>query len=235
LPKISILKRSLLSIITLLFYGNCFAQQITERKNTITGHVTEQFQTVTENGKVIKSGIYHAFYRKKVVASGRYQNDKRIGTWLFYDPNGVLLQNFDYATNKITYEAPENAISRMRYIVDYQIGATDTVIQPVKLGGRYFGYLSYLKILRSLEELKDVDMAHCGVMLKFLISPYGRLADCSVQIECAGTDPTVLSINTDLLTDDDKLFAPATFNKKLVASQIEITCYINDEGNLEIY
>ncbi|MES2427230.1 MAG: hypothetical protein V4560_09670 [Bacteroidota bacterium] len=229
------MKRSLIFIIILLFCGNSFAQQITERKNTITVHVTEQFQTVTENGKIIKSGIYHAFYRKKVIASGMYKNDKRVGTWLFYDPNGVLLQNFDYATNKITYEAPENAISRMRYIVDYQIGATDTVIQPVKLGGRYFGYLPYLKILRSMEELEDVDMAHCGVTVKFLISPYGRLADCSVHIECAGTAPAVLNINTDLLTEDDKLFAPATFNKKLVASQIEISCYRNDEGKIEIY
>ena len=229
------MKKLFLFIITVLFFCNCFAQQITDRKNTIIKRVTEQFQTVTENGKILRSGTYVAFYRKKLIARGKYQNDKRVGTWLFYDPNGTLLQNFDYSTNKITYEAPENGITRIKYIVDNEISPTDSVIQPVKVGGRYFGYLLYLKILRGMEELQDTDMPHCIITLKFLVSPYGRLADCSVQLACPGADPTVFNINTDSLTDDDKLFAPATFNKKLIASQIELTCYRNDDGDIEIY
>jgi hypothetical protein len=229
-------KKLLLFISAALFAGKIYAQQPPEHKNKLTDEITEQFQYIIDGTKPVKNGFYKALYNKKtIIATGTYKNDKRTGVWHFFSPEGDVLEDFDYDNNKLLYEAPEQNDSRFRYTVDYNLTDSDIVIQPIKPGGRLFGYITYLKILKQVGDISNLADANCHVVLKLLVSPMGRLADCSVTIECGGNTPVVKSIDTDQLTDDDKQFIPATFNKKPISSQIQVYCHINRYGELDIY
>jgi hypothetical protein len=230
-------KKLLLLTTIVLCFGDCFAQKIIERKNKLTTTVTERFETIIEATKQVKHGVYHAFFNKKtVLASGKYVNDKKVGTWHYFDRDGTPMQNFDYDNNKLLYEAPEGSPSPLSYNIDYFIKDNDKATQPVKPGGRYFGYVPYLRLF-TLPPGMDPDYYDRSIVtFDLLISPMGRLADIVVHISRKGTgvDQMVYNINTDLISEDDKIFIPATFNKSPVASQIHVLCSMNDAGKIDL-
>ncbi|MDB5004618.1 MAG: hypothetical protein JWQ34_2843 [Mucilaginibacter sp.] len=231
------MKNIILPILLTFITGYCSAQQIVERKNKLTGSVTEQFQSIIETDKQVKQGMYHAFFAKKtVIASGAYKNDKRIGTWHFFDPTGKIMQNYDYDNNQILYESREDEKTKFRYNIDYIINKDDVTTKPVRLGGRYFGYIPYLRLFKLPGDLADINPEQSSVILELLISPMGRLADYTIRIKNSytGEDIRVLNINIDLLADEDKIFIPATLNKSLVSSQIKVACYMNRYGDIDI-
>jgi hypothetical protein len=231
-------KRILLLIITLFCIGQCLAQDVVERKNKLTELVNEKFQTVIQTHKQIKQGVYHAFYNKKtVIASGTYTDDKKTGMWHFYDQRGRLLQNFNYDTNRLQYEAPEDSTSNIMYRVDEFIRDTDRVTKPIRLGGRYYGYVPYLRTFKLPEGFNNsAYWGHCTVMLEILVSPLGRLADCTAHVRYAGSDKDLaeVSINPALISDEDKQFVPATLNRKPVSSRILIGCYITRDDEIDM-
>ncbi|MBC7400159.1 MAG: hypothetical protein H7289_09455 [Mucilaginibacter sp.] len=231
------MKKLLLSIVTVLCLGDCFGQKIVDRKNKLTNNVTERFETVIEATKQVKQGIYHAFFDKKIVlVSGKYVNDKKVGTWHYFDRDGTLMQNYDYDNNKLSYEAPEGFPSPLSYDIDYFIKDNDKATPPVRPGGRYFGYLPYLRAFK-LPPGMDADYYDRSIVtFDLLISPMGRLADIVVHISRKGTgvDQMVYNISPDLFSADDKIFIPATFNKNPVASQIHILCAMDATGAIDI-
>ncbi|MCC8423320.1 hypothetical protein [Mucilaginibacter sp. UR6-11] len=230
------MKKLLLFIAITFYWSRGSAQQPAEHKDKLTADITEQFQYTIESTKPVKNGFYKAFYKKKtLIADGTYKNDKKTGVWHFFSAEGDVLEDFDYDSNKLLYEAPEQKDSRFKYAVDYNLTDSDIVIQPIKPGGRLFGYIPYLNILKQVGDIPNLADGNCYVVLKLLVSPLGRLADCNASIECGGSTPVVKNINTDQLADDDKTFIPATYNKKKVASQIEVYCLINRFGELDIY
>jgi hypothetical protein len=237
LPKIHAVKNIILTILLTFITGYCFAQQLVNRKNKLTGSVTEQFQSVIETDKQVKQGIYHAFFAKKtVIASGAYKNDKRIGTWHFFDPSGQIMQNYDYDNNQLLYESREDEKTRFKYNIDYIINKADVTTKPVRLGGRYFGYIPYLRLFKLPDDLENINPEQCTVILELLISPMGRLADYTIRItnSYTGEDIRVLNINTNILPGEDKIFIPATLNKNPVSSQITVACYMNRYGDIDI-
>ncbi|HTH82000.1 MAG TPA: hypothetical protein VL490_03645 [Mucilaginibacter sp.] len=232
------MKRIPLFIITLFFISQCFAQDVVERKNKLTNLVNEKYQTIIQTHKQIKQGLYHAFYNKNtVIASGNYTNDQKTGMWHFYDQRGKLMQNFNYDTNRLQYEAPEDSTSNIMYRLDEFIRDTDRVTKPIRLGGRYYGYVPYLRAFKLPEDFKNSSWGEFTVMLEILVSPLGRLADCTAHIRYARSDKdlAVISINPDLLSDDDKQFIPATLNRQPVSSRILIGCYITRLDGIDIY
>ncbi len=238
MPQIYVVKNIILPTLLTFITGYCFAQQMVERKNKLTGSVTEQFQSVIETDKQVKQGMYHAFFVKKtVIASGAYKNDKRIGTWHFFDPTGKIMQNYEYDSNQILFESHEDEKTRFKYNIDYIINKDDVTTKPVRLGGRYFGYIPYLRLFKLPDDLVNINPEQCTVILELLISPMGRLADYTIRIKNSYTDEDirVLNINTDLLPDEDKIFIPATLNKNPVSSQIKVACYMNRYGDIDIY
>ncbi|MDB5157680.1 MAG: hypothetical protein JWR50_2387 [Mucilaginibacter sp.] len=209
---------------------NCFAQEIVERKNKLTDNVTEQLQTIIEAKRQIKQGTYHAFYKKKtVIASGTYMDDKRTGIWNFFAPDGTPLENFDYNNNKLLYEAPQDKLSHIRYNVDYVLTDSDKATPPIRLGGRYFGYVPYLHLLTSYY-VDKYELRNYMVVMKLLVSPMGRLADYKIEVIHYAADVSTYTIDMSKLSDEDKTFIPATFNDKTISSQISIYCIVNDEG-----
>jgi hypothetical protein len=227
-------KKFLFLITTLFYISPVIAQQAIERKSALTDLVTEKFQTVIAKNKPVKQGSFNAFYNKTIlIANGNFSNDKKTGLWSFFDQDGKLSEKFDYNTNQLIYEAPEDSASNIRYSIDNQITKTDMVTKPIRPGGRYFGYIPYLKLFRLPTDMADINPDRYTVILELLVSAGGRLAEYKIHIRTYGND-RVLSVNTDLLNEEDREFIPATINKQPILSNIIIQCYITRRGGLDM-
>ena len=213
----------------------CLAQETVEKKNNIIDDVYERYQAKIDSvGKQTIIGPYTAYIRRKTVAKGQYINGKRAGVWYYYDADGKLMQQFDFDKKQVLFEAPEPALSSMHYRVDYVLTDTDRVTPPIKIGGRFFGYLPYVLPIRKIHRLRGLDTDPCRAVLNLLISPMGRLADCTIVLNCAGSDPITFNVETGGIPAEEKIFAPATYNGKPIASTIEIICHANDSGEISI-
>lgn len=182
--------------------------------------------------------MYQALFQHfQPVATGMYENDKKVGTWRFYDPKGKLMQTYDYSTRLARFEAPEDTTSNLRYLLDKDLKPGDKATKPIKTGGRYFGYLNYLQLFNLPEAYKDhpeVELNEVKTTVELLISPGGRLADYKVHIN-NGAQDNVIKMNTNLPNEEDRMFTPATLNGEPVACRIIIRAYITEKGHLDFY
>ena len=226
--------KNLFLFVTLTFYFvNCFAQAVVVRKNKLTDNLSEQFQTVIEAKQQIKQGTYHAFYnRKTVIASGIYKDNKRTGIWHFFAPDGTPLENFNYDNNMLLYEAPHNSLSRIHYKVDYVLKDSDKTTPPIRLGGRFFGYIPYIRLLTPY--IDKYYLRNYLVVMKLLVSPMGRLAEYNIDVVRYDTNVITYTMDTSTLSDEDKTFIPATLNDKTITSQISVFCIVSDSGEVYI-
>lgn len=188
------------------------------------------------NGDV-KEGMYQAYYKRNTaIASGKYAHGKKTGTWFFFSPKGQLLETYNYTLNKLQFEAPEMATSDIRYLVDQQLSDTDRTTKPVKIGGRYFGYLPYLGMFQTPFQPYEVDPDYFFGVVELLISPLGRLADYKVHLVSAyyNYDRTTV-MDRNLFKEEDRQFIPATINHVPVTSRIIIKCRLTTIGGLDFY
>lgn len=230
------MKRILLFILFLLFTLNCFSQDSVLKKNRLTATITEKFFVLKSDGQT-KNGLYQAVYMHHIViASGIYLNNKKAGIWHFYDLNGSLIENFDFTHYILSYEKPDDLISaqQIRYEFDDTITDSNRVTKPIKPGGRYFGYIPYLKIFKLSDDFIGTDMSFFTAVLELLISPGGRLADFKVHIKTDDFE-RITSFSTELIDEDDKIFIPATINNEPVISRIFIKCRITSNGELDVF
>lgn len=196
--------------------------------------VKERYQTIIEADKQVKQGQYRAMYGSKVaVATGNFSNDKKTGIWRFFDTDQKLLQVFNYDTDALVYEEPEKQKSEFTYVVDRELKDSDRSSKPVRIGGRYYGYIPYLRLFRVPKGLEIVDREQVSVVLEILVSPYGRLADFKIHMMFDGEE-TIQNVGTEPFNDEDKIFIPATLNKEPVTCRILIQCYLNDKGEVDI-
>ena len=229
------LKKILLLIFNLLYIINCFAQEMIQKKNRINDNVIEKFQVAKDNDQ-IKDGPYEAMYRRKVpVAMGNYTKGKKTGSWRFYDPNGKLMQIYDYDNHELKYEAKEyTAISDFYYAIDKEISDTDKITKPIKAGGRYYGYLPYLGMYKLPFNPYEYGTNGCVAIVELLISPLGRLASFKVRTACSLLEyDQSITLNTKLFKEEDRQFIPATFNGEPILSRIIIRCRVTQDGGLE--
>ena len=141
--------------------GACFAQDSTRVRNRLTETITERY-FLKDTGKQVKTGIYLALYKRDIaLASGKYVNNKRAGTWHFYDKSGTAVENFDYDNNTLLYEKPDDSVSQeqIRYAFDDTIGAKDHITKPIRPGGRYYGYLPYLQVYKLSDDFNNTDFS----------------------------------------------------------------------------
>jgi len=229
------LKNYLLYIFFVFCTIDCFSQETIEKKNWINDVVIEKFQ-VLKDRQDVRNGPYQAFYRRRVpVAQGSYIDNKKTGTWRFYDPKGKLMQVYDYDTKTIKYEAKEyTQASDFSYGIDKEITDTDKVTKPLKVGGRYFGYLPYLGLYQPPFNPYEYGTYGCVAIVELLISPLGRLADFKVRTNCGllQYDQTI-KMNIKLFKEEDKQFVPATYNGQPIVSRILIRCTLRANGELE--
>ncbi|MDB5128968.1 hypothetical protein [Mucilaginibacter sp.] len=229
------LKRYLLLLTVILIVNNCYAQDTLEIKRKISGDVTEVFKVLARDVNT-RQGLFRALYKNKIpVASGMFENDKKVGLWKFADPKGTIIQTYDYSTNRLFYEAPEDTSSHLRYFVDKTLMPGDKVTKPIKIGGIYYGYLPYLTLFTLPKEYKEIDRELVTAVVELLVSPGGRLADFKVNLIADPTGRPFKTVNMNIKLPDpaDVIFIPAKLNDEPIACRIIIRCVINSRGHLD--
>ncbi|MGZ3764244.1 MAG: hypothetical protein ACXVA2_06250, partial [Mucilaginibacter sp.] len=211
-----------------------FGQETVEKKNRLTDDVIEKFHVLKAN-EGIKSGLYQALYKRKTpIAVGNYTKGKKTGVWRFYNPRGNLFQTYNFDKDSLKYEAREDISSSLRYLIDKEISDTDKVTKPMKIGGRYYGYLPYLAMYKIPFDPYRYGVPNCVAIVELLISPMGRLAEYKVRSVCSIFDyDQTITLDVNLFKEQDKQFIPATYNGEPVLSRIIIRCRITDSGGLD--
>jgi len=228
-------KKIFIAAIMLFYAVNCLAQETVEKKNKIFDHLTERY-TVLKDSQDVKQGLYQVFAKKnKLVARGAYTRGKKTGLWHFYNKNGKLLQIYQYDGDSLKFEAKQYVGSNISYKIDKKIKDSDLVTKPVKIGGRYFGYLPYLALYRTPFNPFEYNLYGAEAEVELLISPLGRLADYKVTATFPFMDYTqTLKMSLGMFKDEDRQFIPATFNRQPILSSIIIKCRVNEDGQLEL-
>ena len=225
--------KKIISLTLILFCVNAaFSQKAVDRKHRLFTHVTERYQAVIGDKKEIRQGKYEATYKDIVIAQGQYIDDKKSGIWHFYDKEGNRVEDFDYDNHKLLNESVEDTTSNFRYRVEAELKPGDVATKPIKVGGRYFGYISYLKLCQFPVDVVVGNSFH-RVQLELLISPLGRVAQYKAHIYIDKQD-IVSFINTDNLSEEDKTFIPATLNGQPITSTIIIQCYTSGYNEIDM-
>ncbi len=162
---------------------------------------------------------------------GNYAKGKKIGIWQFFNPQGILVQKFDYNSNNFTFESGYDTISDVHYLLDAKLEKSDTVTRPLKVGGVYYGYIPYLKLFHLPFDSFGINTDLFDADLELLISPLGRLAEYKVHLRSQAYqyDHTIM-IDVHLLSEEDQMFLPATLNKKPVLCRVVIKCFVTGDS-----
>ncbi len=230
------MKNILLFLITLFYFNNCFAQDTTEKKNWISNSVIERFYVKRSDEKT-KQGPYRAFYKRRVlVAAGQYVNDKKVGIWQFFSPEGRPIERYNYTSNEFRFEAPLDTADDIVYLLDDTVHKNDVVTRPLKIGGVYYGFIPYVNIFQVPFDTQGVDTDSFDAYIELLVSPLGRLADYKIHLSSSLYKyKQVFNLDTHLFTDEDKTFLPATLNGEPVLCRIMLKCYVTDDGSIDFY
>jgi len=229
------LKKYYIFIILIIIICRCSAQETILKKNRLTETITEYFNVLKDSDQV-KEGEYRAFYLKNVIISrGKYTNNQKTGVWYFYDTHQQTVQIFNYTENKLLYEEPVNhkSLQYVQYLFDRKFTDSDQVTKPIRIGGRSYGYLPYLKFFQLSDDYDYWDQYYYTI-LELLISPGGRLADVKIHIKTSGSD-RVTTFSPDIFSEEDKQFIPATLNGEPILSRIFLELRVTDKGTLDIY
>jgi hypothetical protein len=225
--------KNLFALLLLLIVNTSLAQELAKQESKLTPQVKEEYEVLKANYST-REGVYAAYFKKKMLAAGRYRQNKKIGNWTFFDPRGRVIQRFNYDNSALLYEAPEDTTSGFMYLIDKIITDTDRVTKPVKPGGRYYGYLRYLNLFKLPDDLIGINNDDFRFTVILLVSPYGRLAEYKVHIQSLiKPDETQdIRMNINLLSEEEKTFLPAIFNKEPVSSTITIQCRLIGSNRL---
>ncbi|MEO6522130.1 MAG: hypothetical protein ABIN91_10665 [Mucilaginibacter sp.] len=220
-----------------------YAQETIIEKGKYSPWITEEYH-VLKNATNIKHGTYRAFYNKKtVIAAGIYVQGKKAGMWHFYNSSGKVVQHYNFDTQQplllVNNELPPNLI---QYEFLPKPADTDSLTLPVKIGGVLYGYLPYINKFKVKNNKEYVEGSLYGI-LEILVSPAGRLAECKLLVRAKVWKnnqwlPDIIDsyiLNPELLSEDEKMFAPGTVNKQKVPSTIYIYCTIKSNGRIAIY
>ncbi len=228
------MKRFYIYLLAFLLPVCCFAQETVVIKRKLTAGVKERI-SVLKSDNVTKQGLYQAIFdNKTALASGNYTNNIKTGVWNFYDTRNNIIQRFNYTTNSLIYEAPEDSTSNCRYVVDRNVSDTDHTTKPIIRGDRFYGYINYLRLFRLPPDMHNIDNEAVVTTIELLVSPGGRLADYVVHFQAQNYDRKV-GFNIDYLSDEDKTFIPATINSEPIACRIFIHCFLTSGGDLSLY
>jgi len=228
-------KKTFLFLFAVLCTIHGFAQETADKKNKIFDGLTERY-TVLKDSQDVKQGLYQVFSKKNtVVVRGGYTRGKKTGVWHFYNKStSKLLQIYNYDTDSLRFEAKQYSGTNISYIIDKKITDSDAATKPVKVGGRYFGYLPYLSLYRPPFDPALFNLYGAEAEIELLISPLGRLASYKLIAYFPFMDYTqTLKMDLRMFKDEDRQFIPATFNHEPVLCRIIIKCTVNEDGQLQ--
>lgn len=212
----------------------CFAQdstklnepELVERTNDRSSIIHEKF-TVLKSNKKVKQGLFQAFYEGKILlATGKYDNGVKSGVWRYCDNKGLVSQVYSYTNKKLIYnKTPDTAF--VQFDFDEKIAPTDTLTYPVKIGGSMYGYWF---VFNSSVKQFSTDMHNVGLQSKYncfnilSIDANGMLTRWQLLATNTGFKK-LYEVPIDQLTQEDKLFVPATQNGKPIPSKAYVKTY----------
>lgn len=195
-------------------------------KKKISLNLTEEYR-VSAADKSLRQGLYMVTDADgNAVVRGKYDNGKKVGTWLFYNPDNKLAQQFDYNSGKLLYTNQDSG-SYVR--TDYSIKADDKaeVQAPVKIGGSTLAFLSFYN---SKDIPASITKEKSDIEIKYTIDVKqdGQIGDVYAEYESNGmSEKRKLQIrpNSSGLLD----FIPAKIDGKAVDSKVVLSTTINTD------
>jgi hypothetical protein len=117
------------------------------------------------------------------------------------------------------------------------------VTRPERIGGILYGYAPYLKMFKVQDQTSSFLSGSAYGIIELLVSPYGRLAECKLFVKAkvwqddkiVETVIDTYNLDTELLSEDDKIFMPATVNHQNTSVTIYLICNIKANGLLSLY
>jgi hypothetical protein len=214
----------------------CFGQDTIAQRNRLSDSVVEHFYVLKSNPKV-KVGPYTALLKRKIpIARGNYDNGKKNGVWQFFDIRGRLNEKYNYDKKELTYEAPLYSSGDFSFLFDDSLKRGDRLTRPLKIGGVYYGFVSYLNIFKVPFDTFDMNTDAFEADIELLISPLGQLADYNIRLVSDYYQyDHIFNMDISLFDQEDRTFIPATLNGRPVMSRIIIKCYVGPKGDLDFY
>jgi len=215
----------------------CFAQQTVERDRKLSPQVTEKYNVLKSDYTVLQ-GQYSAYFKKKLLAAGKYENNKRTGTWTFFDKQGAPCQRFNYDANSLLFETQPDTSIRVIYMVDDSLKNNPRFTRPIRIGGLYYGFLPYANLVRLPAMYQGLSNEESSATIEILVSPYGRLAEFKLRVRPYkapySDNDAIFNFNINLLDTDDKVFVPATLNKEPISVRMIIPCRFRGGDRIEL-
>jgi hypothetical protein len=174
----------------------------------LSSHVTE-----LKSKRGIKNGEYKIFGGRKIIATGLYKDNERIGRWRFFNENDSLDQVYNYTTQLVEYNLPNQRITC--YIDSIKEG--DKIIPPMKVGGA-FGLLFLTRLFLPPMEVYRGSGAY-NLLHLFTLDEHGKLIRYETKID-ASNYKKVEEIPLKKLKTEDFEFTPAKVNGKNVSSTL---------------
>jgi hypothetical protein len=192
-------------------------------KKKVSLNLTEQYH-VSNTDKDVRQGLYMVTDADGgAVVRGKYENNKKTGTWMFYDPNNKLVQQYDYNNSKMLYT---NQDSGSFIKTDYSIPAPNkaSVQAPVKIGGSTLAFLSFYNTkdipASILKEKADINITYT-----ITVEPTGQIGKVYAEYESNGVSEkkkVYVKSNSSGLLD----FIPAKVDGKEVESIVMLSTTI---------
>jgi antitoxin component YwqK of YwqJK toxin-antitoxin module len=212
-----------LTALTLLLAPLAAMSQDKLVKKKVSLNLTEEYHVLNTN-KDVRQGLYMVTDADGgAVVRGKYENNKKAGTWMFYDPNNKLVQQYDYNNSKMLYT---NQDSGSFIKTDYSISAPNkaAVTPPVKIGGSALAFLSFYNSKdippAILKEKSDINVTYT-----INVEPNGQIGNVYAEYESNGVNEkkkVYVKSNSSGLLD----FIPAKVDGKEVESTVMLSTTI---------
>jgi len=207
--------KTLASLFLSLICFSAFAQESdsTRIRKSVNSYGLVEKSLELKSRPRIKNGSAEVFLHNKLVATGLYKDNERVGRWRFFNGDS-LSQIYNYSRKKIEYNVPDTTLA---YSID-SLNQGDKVIYPVKIGSMNDLYWYLASTARIPDELKQINGEY---QLTFVLSinKFGKITKFDV-----GFNLNNISKSYELLDQakryQDFDFVPAIVNNMAVNSQM---------------
>ncbi|WP_421942930.1 hypothetical protein [Pedobacter sp.] len=207
--------KTLASLLLSLLCFSAFAQKSdsTRIRKSAIGYDLIEESTELKSKPHIKNGSAEVFFHKKLVATGLYKDNERVGRWRFFNRDS-LSQVYNYNSKKVEYNVPDTTIN---YNID-SLNQGDKVLYPVKIGTMNNLYWYLTSTARVPEELfqKNTDYK---VTFFLNINKLGKITKLVVDYKSENKSKTYEIVDQAHRYKDFE-FSPAIVNGNAVDSQM---------------
>ena len=224
--KKSIYSKSIALLISTVVSTSLFSQELKTKKEDLNNELRVEYHVLKSN-KDIKEGLYSVFdnHSNKVVARGNYSNNKKIGSWLFFDFKGQLEQRYNFSKNELLFNR-SNYDSNISYEFPFDISPNDTINPPVKVGGSILGFSFIRKTFPEIRQYMFSNGINQSAIKSFLnIDKEGNLLSFKTILLYDGS---IFKNKIDSLSGFTNSFLPGKLNQQ------KVPCTLVYSTNLEV-